>query len=69
MSHVIRSRGGRRPVGAKGIDSRVGESIFDRDVINLYRGSDTLERESVTPAQAGVQSPEPVDSGLRRNDG
>ncbi len=50
MSDVIRSRGGRRPVGAKGINRRVGEWIFDRDVINLYRGSDSLVLFSGTTA-------------------
>lgn len=45
MSNVIRSRGGRRPVGAKRINRRVGESIFDREVKNLYRDSDSLDNE------------------------
>ncbi len=29
-------------VGAKGINCRVGESIFGMDAKNLYRGSDTI---------------------------
>ncbi len=41
-NEVIRSRDGRRTVGAKGISCRVGESIFDREVKNLSRGGDTI---------------------------
>jgi hypothetical protein len=55
MSDVIRSRGGRRPVGAKGINCRVCESIFDREVKNLYRGSDSLVNDQPLDAMEAMR--------------